>query len=103
MVHHLWILEVDGNRLVAVASLYPDQSEQPRSCSRWRSRSTSARLPESRHPIHHTSKESAMHPARNLATTSTLALLLALAGCTGADRDARAEPGTSPAGDPDGR
>ena len=27
VVHHLWILEVDGNRLVAVASLYPDQSE----------------------------------------------------------------------------
>jgi len=27
VVHHVWILEVDGNRLVAVASLYPDQSE----------------------------------------------------------------------------
>ena len=25
VVHHVWILEVDGTRLVAVASLYPDQ------------------------------------------------------------------------------
>jgi len=27
VVHHLWILDVDGTRLVVVAGLYPDQSE----------------------------------------------------------------------------
>ena len=33
-----------------------------------------------------------MNPARNLATTSTVALLLALAGCTGAAPDASTDP-----------
>ena len=33
-----------------------------------------------------------MNPARKLATTSSLALMLALAGCTGDDPDAQADP-----------